>query len=114
MTLREDIAMVLEDAYWLGSDAARGRREAESSMLIARGYTDRIMALIAEAMLSDEAVDAHLTRTWGWYDYDKGLWYDDAPEDVKEGARDDARHGVEGALAAAGVTDAGQEGGERE
>ena len=80
----------------------------------AEGHTDRILALIAEAMLSDEAVDAHLTRTWGWYDYDKGLWYDDAPEDVKEGARDDARHGVEGALAAAGVTDAGQEGASNE
>ena len=59
MTLREDIAMVLEDAYWLGSDAAIGRCEDDSSMLIARGYTDRIMAHI-DRLLAERGIDAML------------------------------------------------------
>ena len=59
MTLREDIAMVLEDAYWLGSDAAIGRCEDDSSMLIARGYTDRIMAHI-DRLLAERDMDALL------------------------------------------------------
>ena len=100
MTLREDIAMVLEDAYWLGNDAARGRREAESSMLIARGYTDRIMALIAEAMLSEEAVEAvaycgELFPGWA---------KDTMTKEHREASIGHARQQVNAALAAAGMT----------
>ena len=89
MSLKDDIEMVLEDAYWIGSDAAKNKREAEPSMLIARGYADRILALIAEALLSSQAVAAGAAEIDSMRPYN---------------VMDDARFVIEAALAAAGLT----------
>ncbi len=63
----------------------------------------QILEEVAKAVLSDEAVDALLIKTYGWYDYEKGLWYDDAPETEKEAARNCERFGLANMLVALGV-----------
>ena len=76
----------------------------------AEGHTDRIMALIAEAMLSEEAVEAvaycgELFPGWA---------KDTMTKEHRDASIGHARQQVNAALAAAGITGAGQEGASNE
>lgn len=68
-----------------------------------RPYIDRILAAVADALTSDEAVDAMLYRSYGWADYDEGTTYLDLPEDEKADIRDMGRNEIGAALEAAGI-----------
>ena len=101
--LREAIKERVMNAYAAGHNdgrlvrGSRIQRESDTE-------TDRIIEAIAQALLSDEAIDGMLQRSYGWYDYDKGLTYDDAPEEVKVEFREEGRHEMLGALAAIGYS----------
>ena len=108
MSLKDDIEMVLEDAYWIGSDAAKGRREDDSSVLIARGYTDRIIALVREALLNPELLDKMHDAIQSGMEWDDSVYpipdvYSTAYEFVPFYVVEEQ---MQSALAAAGMTTA--------